>query len=349
MTAKADLLRKRLLSAGLTPEAVTKYIDTFRAFLSARLTKPRFEDEMHKILPPNKIHVHNEIIQDILHSAQQKREGFRDLPIVTPIKETRRPAPGRKERAQAQKGPAALKPEAKHATKGVKRPLEDTETPSATKGGDDVATPAAALSVPKKPRRTVNKNKIVDNVERGKMAKVKAVERMSPKVRRKVGEHSSSSLPPQVPVASGGASGGNTKASVAAAAAAVAAAAAAAAASTATTEIPTYDGLPYFPVRPGGGMDVELFLKLRQRMKRLACEEMGMAEVKDEAVGLLVRALEVHVKGLLGGGVGVRGAREGGGRGGVVRGYDVREGALKDLRRLGDESGMELERLLMLI
>lgn len=117
--------------------------------------------------------------------------------------------------------------------------------------------------------------------------------------------------------------------------------------------MPTYDGLPYFPVRPGRSLDIDAFLKVRARMRRVA-EMVGIGGVKDDAAALMVHALEAHVKGLLDGGarsrVGRDGLRPHGNLVcGPVRGYDLREAALKNLGLLGDESGMELERLLMLL
>ena len=52
-------------------------------------------------------------------------------------------------------------------------------------------------------------------------------------------------------------------------------------------EGPTYNGLAFFPTRPGLSMDVDLFLKMKGRLKRAVVEQKGLA-VSDEATALLV-------------------------------------------------------------
>jgi hypothetical protein len=119
-------------------------------------------------------------------------------------------------------------------------------------------------------------------------------------------------------------------------------------------DIPAYNSLPYFPVRPGQALDLELFLKLRRRMKKVVVEDMGLNGVKDDAVALLLCGLEAHVKSLMEAGVRQRVAREAlRPRGnlvcGPVGGYDFREAALRNSNMLGDEAGVDLERLAMLL
>lgn len=321
MTVKADALRKRLLTAGLTADATAKYFDIFRAFLSARMTKIRFEDEMFKLFPRDKVHVHNEIVQDILCNAQQKREGLRDLPVVTPVRD-RKPAVIR--RTPALKPVIQVKSEAKTAKVGQKRPLDDS---------DSTASKPALQDEPGHKRHKRNNSKKGD--DKVKTPKAKISEKASPKVRRKPGD-STPSLPPPSPAAVSTPRLSQMRQ-----------------AQSGPTEIPTYDGLPYFPVRPGRAMDVDAFLKVRGRMRRIA-EMLGMGGVKDDAAALMVHALEAHVKGLLDGAAASRVGRdglrpEGNLVCGPIRGYDVREAALRNRRLLGDESGMELERLLLLL
>lgn len=324
MTLKQDALRKRLLAAGLSQEACSKYFDTFRAFLNARLTKPRFEVEMLKILPRDKIYIHNEIIQDILLAAQQKREGLPDLPAVTTPTKDRRTIPLRKERPtpSQQKGQAPVKTmEQKPPKVGTKRPYEEADPTPNHHIPDDSST----AQVSKKAKRNAPKGKAADIVDKPKLPKPRALEKSTP------------ALPPPSPSLSGSArvSPKSMPAS-------------------STMEIATYDGLPYFPVRPGDAMDVELFLKLRQRMRRIAVEQLGMGGVKDDAVALMVHAMEIHVKRLVGGAARVRVGRDGSRphrnlQCGAIRGYDVREVVERNGGLLGDERGMDLERLLMLL
>lgn len=331
MTGKSDALRKRLVSAGLSGEACSKYFETFRAFLSARLTKSRFEDEMLKVLPRDKVHVHNEIIQEIFLQAQQKRDGLRDLPIVTPLKD-RRPAIPRRERPPSVKGQPPVKAENKPTKVGHKRPHDDTANGPVKPGTSDEPP---SLHHPKKVKRNPAK-KGTESCDRPKPPKPKPPEKPSPKIRRRIPENSPS-LPPPSPVS-------NTTARIPQQKAAP----------PQSTEIATYDGLPYFPVRPGQAMDFELFLKLRQRMKRIVVEHVGLNGVKDDAVAMLLHGVEEHVKSLLDAGARQRAARDGirphrNLQCGPVRGYDLRESALRNSTLLGDEAGMELERLLMLL
>lgn len=101
-------------------------------------------------------------------------------------------------------------------------------------------------------------------------------------------------------------------------------------------------------------MDVEVFLKLRQRVRRIAVEQLGMNGVKDDAVALMVHAMEIHVKRLVEGAARVRVGRDGSRphrnlQCGAIRGYDLREVVGRNAGLLGDERGMDLERLLMLL
>lgn len=328
MSTKQDAMRKRLLSAGLTPDAISSYLDTFRAFLAARLTKVRFEQEMLKILPRDKIHVHNEIIQDILFAAQQKKPGLPDLPIVTPIKD-KRPSTVRKERPISNKSLSATKLEARLATKAHKRPHDEI----------DAGHPRSALEdhnpvpAPKKLKRTTSKIKSTDGSDRPKPPKPsKHVSKTSPKVRPR---EPTPSLPPPSPSPSS--STGLLRRAL----------------DTVSHDIPTYDGLPYFPVRPGGTGDVDLFVKLKQRMTEIALGQMGMAGVKDDAVALMASAVEQHVKQLLRQAAKARLRRDGTRpkrnlQCGPVRPRDVRQAALRNPKLLGEERTMDLERLLML-
>lgn len=336
MTAgKSDALRKRLLSAGLSSDAITKYVDTLRAFLSARMTKCRYEDEMSKVLPKDKIHVHNEIIQEILSRAQQKREGVPDLPLIIPLRDKRPAVSKRFSNLKAHHG--AAKTENVKVRIGNKRPHEEVESEARKVGPSDDAV-TANLNKKAKIKAVVPKK--TTDVDKTKIVKVKAsgIEKASPKpIGRRKGADSTSNIatpsgnvvnvtrmaPPksmQVPVA----------------------------------DIPTYDGLPYFPGRPGQAMDFELFLRLQQRMRRVAIEQFGMSGLKDDAVGIMVHGVESHVKSLMEAAARQRVSRDGvrphrNLQCGPVRAYDFRESTKRNTMLLGDEAGMDLERLSMLL
>jgi Transcriptional regulator of RNA polII, SAGA, subunit len=304
---KQDLVRKHLVAAGLNNDACTKYVQLLRRFLAARLTKAKFELEMLKILPREKIAAHNAIIKELLHRAQQKREGVPDLPnpAFAAEKATQKPAPSHKRprpveneveqhEPRANGVPAALSmtpkpPVEKQEKVLVKLPTEDVSVP-ATRG----AAPAAASAV-----------------NRGGSGGGAGPGVQPPR-------------PPPIPMIP-------------------------------SADVQTYNCLPYFPVRPGQALDLELFLKLRQRMKKVAVEDMGLSGgVKDDAVALLLHGLEAHVKSLMEAGVRQRAAREAlRPRGtlvcGPVGGYDFREAALRNSSMLGDEAAFDLERLTMLL
>lgn len=331
MSGKPDAMRKRLVSAGLTTEACSRYVEVFRAFISARLTRSRFEDELLKVLPREKIHVHNEIIQDIFFHAQQRRDGLRDLPVVVPLKD-RRPTGPRREKLGALTAQAPIKAENKLSKVGHKRPREDLANGTIRTSGVDESPSAHPV---KKMKRAPSRGG-TEISDRPRPPKPKAPEKPSPKVRRRPVENTPK-LPPPSPIS-------NASAQVAPAKMV----------QSYSPEIATYDGMPYYPMRPGQAIDIDLFLRLRQRMKRIAIEQLGLVGVKDEAVGALVDGVEQHVKSLMEAGTRQRRARDGWRphgnlQCGPVRGYDVRESALRNSSLLGDEAGMDLERLLMLL
>lgn len=334
-TAKADVLRKQLLSSGIPTDICSRYIETLRAFLNARLSKSRYEDEMARILPKDKVHVHNGIIQGILFRAQQRREGMRDLPVVTPQRE-KRPSVKRPPASKALNG--TVKAEPAKVKVGAKRPHDDTESELRKPGSSE---DAVAPSLTKKPKIRPAIPKKTPDGEKPKLTKPKppGLEKPSPKptIRRK-GPESTTSLPPPSPSAATAPRMQPPRTP----------------AQAPMVDAATYDGLPYFPVRPGQAMDFELFLKLRTRIRRVALEQLGMASVKDDAVGLMVHAVEHHVKSLMEKAARQRAARDGvrphrNLQCGPIRGYDVWESARRNTSLLGDESGMELERLSMLL
>lgn len=360
MTAgKADYLRRRLANAGLSADAISRYSETLKMFLTARLTKIRFEEEMSKVLPRDKIHVHNAIIREIFHRAQLKREGLPDLPVIAPPRE-RRPPTSRRERPSGpvakstppniSNAPAVLKSEpaappviVRPAT--VKRKREEhNENDQKPNGATEPllfpqARPKVKPVVPKRVDKVEQETKPVRN-----KAKTPNTDKSSPKRLKRglvdvigVGESNGSLTTP----ANGAVStpravtGKNIGLSVP------------------PVEIATYDEMSFFPIRPGQAMDLDLFLKLRPRMRRICVDHMGVAGVKDDAVALMQHAVEIHVKNLLEAAVQQRIARECTrplpySACDVVTTHDVREAALSNPKLLADDD-IELERLSMLL
>eukprot|EP00171_Calliarthron_tuberculosum_P009624 IDg9624t1 len=112
-SGRADFIQKKLANeGGLAPDAIARYIETLRHFLTAKLTKIRFEEEMTKVLPRDKICIHNAIIRELLHRAQMKRDGLIDVPSIPPLKDkNRRPTPSTGRTGTPNTPLSSLKPE----------------------------------------------------------------------------------------------------------------------------------------------------------------------------------------------------------------------------------------------
>ncbi|CAN8068863.1 unnamed protein product [Agarophyton chilense] len=323
---KSDVVRKRLMSAGLSPDVCTRYVHVLRSFLSARMTKIQYEDQMTKLLPKDKIHVHNSIIQDILFRAQQKRDGLPDLPVLIPLK---RPTPSTRPSTKLPNGPHKKPASSKL---GIKRPHDDLD-PNTVKGtpSDDTSVHnAKRQKVPKKPPAEIDKVRPVK-------PKLDISEKRSPKPKRPKPPEKTPSLPPPSPSLSAAARNAAFKAG----------------SMVPSTELATYD-MPFQPMEPGCAIDYELFLKLRHRMKRIAVEQAGMGELHDDAVGAMAHAIEIRVKWLLQLAVRQRRARNSmtpsdNLQCGPVRGGDLREPAKRNPAILGEERVVDLERLSMLL
>lgn len=135
--------------------------------------------------------------------------------------------------------------------------------------------------------------------------------------------------------------------------------AAAGAATAAVADFVAYAGLPFAPAAPGAGMDVDLFLRLRARVKAVVAgapdKHLG---VKDDAVALLAAAVEVRVKTLLEATARRRAAAAGDAsntgteadvfRAALAPGH-LRDAALRNRRLLGRNAGVDLERLVLAI
>lgn len=328
---KSEVVRKRLMSAGLSTDVCTRYMDVLRAFLSARLTKVQYEERMATLLPKDKIHVHNSIIQDILCRAQQKRQGLRDLPIVTNLKKpiTSRPHPktinGAPKKQTLQKIATKRNHDDMHATTASKLTICDEN------GIHNVAKrPKTKATIQRKPILDMERTK-------PKTTKLENVERTSPPPQKpkNVIENTPKLPPPSPNIATASRYAlSHRKTQVA------------------STELVGYE-LPFQPTQPGCGMDYELFFKIRQRMRRLAMEHSAIT-LQDDVVGAMVHSVETQVKMLLMKAVRQRRARDGmrpraNLQCAPVRSCDMREPAKRNALMLGDERMMDLERLSMLL
>lgn len=297
-TFKNEFIRKRLTSAGIPSEDVDKYTYILRGFLAARLTKVKFETEMLKVIPREKISAHNSIIRELLYRSQQKRDDVPDLPNVTPIVE--RPPSRVRERPTPSQAPSRKRQrEQRDEDEGR---LAGGPSAPVPKPGDNVVAEQPAKPKPEKPKPDPRPR------PPGKDGRIGA---------------NAPPRPPGTPSLSG-------------------------------VDISTYNTLQFVPVRPGAALDLDLFLRLRQRVKEQAVELMGMSGVKDDAVALMLLATESHVKSLMEAGVRQRSARQalrpkGNVQCGPVRGHDFREAALRNTSILGDDAGLELERLALLL
>jgi Transcriptional regulator of RNA polII, SAGA, subunit len=335
---KPDIVRKRILAAGISSDDCEKYIHVLRQFLAARLTKSRFEVELLKVLPKDKIPVHNALIRELLCRAQQKREGVPDLPTVVPIldKVGSNPARDRKVSLGVKAATGA------GGNRKRSREARDADADTESRGNNGPALDAKAVPGGDKagveiPATDPNRKSIADRTGPQGRAGTEVVR----------GESNSGARPgsggfvPRVSTRIGGAIGAPR--------------ASPGVPMITNGDIPTYNALPYFPIRPGQAMDLDLFIKLRARVKAQAVDQLGLSAVKDDAVALLLHAVEAHVKSLMEAGARQRAARQavrphGNELCAPVRGYDFRESALRNSASLlGDEAGMDLERLAMLL
>lgn len=335
---RADYLGKRLAAAGLTPDAIGRYTDTLRQFLTAKLTKIKFEDEMAKVLPRDKYHVHNSIIRELLTRAHQKREGVPDVPVLAPVRDKR--APSRKERApqKISAGNSLLShPKGELLAKqNAKRKREEYEHDPKPNGiGDPNRGKAKGFQKKMSDSSYLDKGRSKIKTEPDKQTLKRPKLNVGPAL---AGTNGAMGPPTTNGSMMSGRGGPPSKNSLA----------------VPTVEVPSYDSLVFQPVRPGQAIDFELFRKLRARMASAVELSGGLAGVKDEAVGLMTHALEMQVKKVMEAAVRERVTREHtrptkSSRAEAVTAYDVREAVLRDLSLLGSDGGMVLERLAMLL
>lgn len=309
MTAsRADFLHQRLAAEGLSPDAIAGYIETLRQFLTAKINKIQFEDEIAKHLPKDKYAVHNRIIIDLLQRAQVKREGLPDVPVIQPTKEKRTaPSKHRDVSSAARRPPLTKQEQVATATAPASRSVPTKKAKLERKANGDTAAAAS---------------KVTDSAKTRQRPPAK---QPSPKRPKKTDVQIDGSVAAR-----------NTLA-------------------VPISEIPTYDTLSFQPVRPGQAIDLELFNKMRTRMAKKV-DKMGIVDgVKDEAVALLTHSLELYIKKVMEAAVQQRVAREGTRPARFqpcqpVTTYDVREGLMADVSRLGGIDASEtLERLTLLL
>lgn len=380
MAAVSERIYKRLHTGGFSSEECDRYVNILRSFLAARTTKRSFEQEMITFLTPEKRKVHNSIIFDLLSRALQRREGVPDLPVLQPLKEKRLsgsskrqlpPSPHTKTEPLASPHPTpklaspppgpvtnpadpidtdprkpllptlpevpvrpSKRPKPRMLTipklppEGITMPA--TPTPIPIPVLSDV--PASSLGPTKPVKPSKNKpsgvpapgDKLFVNVEKNRLK--------APLL--------SNSLPPPSPTVPPLAVGANTHGLLKVH-------------SVPPPELKAYDNLPFVPTRPGFAMDIELFTKLKGRVRQVI--EVGeLVGVRDDSIALLTHAVELQAKRLLQAAVDSRRNRTGmRGFGNFscapIRPFDIRRAALENLDLLMDESVVYLERLSMLL
>lgn len=343
---RAEAVRRKLTAAGLSSEECDKYTALLRRFLSARLTKVRFQTELERLLPRSKIAVHNGIVRDLLARAQQRREGVPDLPQVVPVAErpgARRPntvlagaaavsAAARADRAAAAAAGADGRPGGAASRKRPRPERDGEDGAGAGAAASGVGTSAAtAVGVAAAAAAaTVTAGGVAGNGVGGAGGAAGVGGPGGRNGRAPVGQR----VPPGVGAAHGRVSG--------------------TAPPLQRHDVATYNMLLYFPLRPGLSLDMSLFMRLRTRMREHAVEAGGMTSVRDDAVSLATHAVELHVKAVMEAAVRARAARSalrphGGVLCGPVRCHDLREAALRNSSFLGDEAGLDLERLSLLL
>lgn len=375
MSTVSERLYKKLQTAGLSLDACEKYVQVLRSFLAARITRKKFEQDLNNILSPEKRPVHNAIILELLSRAIKKREGVADLPALPPLKDKRDVANLKRDRSipksphpksepvlplpqTPQKPLPSLTLQVKRQPDPINADLRRPESPSAldapipptkrlkprpigkAKASNDSSIIPVTPTLPEVPTAQPVKSKSKPTkqnsiIERSPVDKSFASREEGQKV-----TVPSNNLPPPSPTVLPPTPGAIPHAPPKVH-------------SVTPPELETYDNLDFMPTRPGTAMDIDLFTKLKPRVRQLV-EMEGLVGVKDDGVALLSHAAEIQVKRLLQSAVFSRRSRSGNRPVGTyscapIRSFDLRQSALENLDLLVDESAVSLERLSMLI
>lgn len=332
---KSEKIVKRLQMGGVSTEDCHKYVDSLRAFMSARITKPQFEQRMNTILSPDKIRLHNSIIHDLLFRALQKRDGAPDLPLLPPLKDKR---PANHRRPPSLKHPVLKSEPVKTSPTppiSAKRPLD--LPPPSPRVPDSPLEPLTPVKRPKPRPVPIKPNGLSHSINSTKGKPVSVEKPVAPKRRKPLPLDRHPNLPPPSP----GPSASNQSLPPPELPPVV------------TPHIETYQSLPFMPVSQGSAMDIELFARIKDRISPMVKQE-GLS-VRDDAVALVAQAAEIHIKRLLEAAVLMRRRRR------VafvprprvsfmpVRLTDLHQSASSNAALFADDPALNLERLSMLL
>eukprot|EP00172_Hildenbrandia_rubra_P004271 Plantae.Rhodophyta-Hildenbrandia_rubra.ctg8292.p1 GENE.Plantae.Rhodophyta-Hildenbrandia_rubra.ctg8292~~Plantae.Rhodophyta-Hildenbrandia_rubra.ctg8292.p1 ORF type:complete len:331 (-),score=61.02 Plantae.Rhodophyta-Hildenbrandia_rubra.ctg8292:803-1795(-) len=327
MARRAELVRQ-LSSAGLADDVCERYMGTLSTFLMAKMTKIQFEEKMTQVIPKDKLQVHNSVVTNLLHRAQESRDHVAELPVLTPARE--------RKGAFRRHSTEFRKPGAKAGAKRKRSDLEVEEN-------DELMFLPDGSTVP--PSQKLRSGAIPVNSE-------------SPPS----GFDSQSVKGPPSSATGRWSTGGNPPSRIGRRSHAKERIV-----STQATEMPPplrpgvvapahqpiafpHWKLPSIPTQAGLAFDATLFTELKDRMKR-RCLEKGITEVDDDAIALLGHAVEVRAKAVMEGGAHSRAARSGYRAHGIstwlsVEAMDLKSSARGIPRTLG-ATFLELERLLI--
>mmetsp|Transcript_13535 Transcript_13535/g.24270 ORF Transcript_13535/g.24270 Transcript_13535/m.24270 type:complete len:454 (-) Transcript_13535:97-1458(-) len=444
-------LTKQLTAAGMSPETCENYTKLLRNLFSAQMTKIEFEASLRKLLPPDKLRIHNQLIRLIISSALNRKINGVSLPSLLPQKEKRSAAALARKGAQGDRITPAAKAAQLAAANGT--------------------VPGGRLSGPAGKKQSGAKRKVSPNADApdsttaGKLAKVSATDKSSKKVGPKSRKGSSAAAIPPIPPSPGAdrnsqqkyiqqqilqhqAQRKNQQQKAAAAAKALAArdgatpgafsspgvlSAAALAGAKKTGSLSAsnlaalaqgnikaesktkaranskraragagkddadllvrsgaqgkpraggvkqqgaagvggnlrtgieqiaYPNMVFAPSMPGAALDLELFLRIRHRMQRVAVTECGMSSVNDDATALVSHAIRLHLKNIIEAGALTRLQRSGNakytglnsldanGHPKSVSSLDLLLSVSEDRALLGQQASSSLEKLAMLL
>lgn len=308
-----DDIHQRLQREGLSPEICERYIQILSGFLNARMTKVQYEHEMLAILPPDKKSMHNEIIKDLLRKAMTRRENnLPNLPIVARKKE-RRNVIARK--AVTIAAPSGVKNADNITGKSVQRPIAvptpRNDTVALANTGKKARLYDGAVPIDSESESLIQKR--VGTTNRSRQSSAQGNTR--PKQKARVAAQANMQ-----------------RAQV----------------------VDAYKGISVMPGMPSTNMDMAGFTRLRERVRYLTLEQFDMLGFQDDGVALLLLAVESHVKRLFEVGFSrqIKSHRLGGKERvarPLVYGVGVLESiVLRNAQLLGDDDGVELERLLLL-
>ncbi|KAA8493006.1 hypothetical protein FVE85_9278 [Porphyridium purpureum] len=412
--AKHVELIKRLSAAGVALEICDKYVALLKQFLSAGMSKTDFESALRRLLPKDKIRVHNQIVKWILSSALSRKSGSVQLPVLVPAKDKKptatkkeigtvvvtpagRPAPVGGKKGTLGKRKAGAGDLVPPAPLGAISPALSATDRKSAKGKRAGALALAATAVKDNTTQKFLSQSLAASRKKNAAANEKTQAAMllaDPSAQGKgkdPGQKTKSGKPPAKRARVGqkskgdadgvGGAGGvaGAQRAAASAAAAVAAANAQALHGAKGRQVPvplqrpgvklparapdliSYPNMVFVPGTPGAGLDLELLMRLRHRVQRIASMEFGIQTASDDSIALLTHALESHLKSLLEASVQKRRQRCGDAPSGMsnqldalgsykrVTPLDVFMCARENTDLLGNDHAVYMERLLLMM